>query len=559
MSGLLCGESNALDHAATEAVTEDRVIRIVTCYGNSRLRLTQYPEQPLKMAAYIECSINQCDPTGCPMPVMSYQGLSHHVNFDQLPEPGERFTLQELIGEGTYGEVFSARDARNNQRVAVKILENVADNIEEIEEEFLVLRDLSLHPNIPAFYGLFLRRGPSQEEDQLWFVMETDKRASGRVSNWVAKLAINGDTDISQEVCYELLPVTLKPAHTGSDLIGNVSVGSKHNSFPPSEHAYEGVGFVLFVWTDSDEEVWVLIPSGCALEALDDRTPWTGWTTCSFPLPPLLAKPPTSPLTASQHSPVTHYQPAQFPLQHVFFRTSLPSSSSGAGGNAAISTVDHYCEYRALCRVCTFITRFIDDDSVYHTFILYAGVIMSVLSMAAARASCNPHRVPLENFPSWKEIGQGRFHCHLCTGGSVTDLVQGLKRRQERLSEDQIAYILRETVEEVYLHLRGRRVENHFEKNTLNIPKQDLNLDLPSIGSLVYCESSALDHAATELSSEMYQDTFTMILGHQFWNTWPDYTRVRLIRYGTLLPPRDRAPIEEFRYGSHVWTPIEEF
>nr|CAD7429070.1 unnamed protein product [Timema monikensis] len=63
------------------------------------------------------------------------------------------------------------------------------------------------------------------------------------------------------------------------------------------------------------------------------------------PSSPLLAKPLTSPLTASQHSPVTHYQPAQFPLQHVFFRTSLPSSSSGAGGSATISTVDHYFVY----------------------------------------------------------------------------------------------------------------------------------------------------------------------------------------------------------------------
>jgi myosin-3 len=56
--------------------------------------------------------------------------------------------------------------------VAVKILENVADNIEEIEEEFLVLRDLSMHPNIPTFHGLYLRRGQTQEEDQLWFIME---------------------------------------------------------------------------------------------------------------------------------------------------------------------------------------------------------------------------------------------------------------------------------------------------------------------------------------------------------------------------------------------------
>lgn len=41
----------------------------------------------------------------------------------------------------------------------------------------------------------------------------------------------------------------------------------------------------------------------------------------------------------------------------------------------------------------------------------------------------------------------------LCTGGSVTDLVQGLKRRGSRLTDDQIAYILRETVEAlIYLH-----------------------------------------------------------------------------------------------------------
>jgi serine/threonine protein kinase len=57
-------------------------------------------------------------------------------------------------------------------RVAVKILDNVADNIEEIEEEYLVLRDLSMHPNIPSFHGLYLRPGQTQEEDQLWFIME---------------------------------------------------------------------------------------------------------------------------------------------------------------------------------------------------------------------------------------------------------------------------------------------------------------------------------------------------------------------------------------------------
>lgn len=104
---------------------------------------------------------------------MAYRGLSQHVNFDMIPDPGERFQLEELIGEGTYGEVYAAYEKATGTKVAVKILENVADNIEEIEEEYLVLRDLSLHPNIPFFHGLFLKRAkPDQEEDQLWFVME---------------------------------------------------------------------------------------------------------------------------------------------------------------------------------------------------------------------------------------------------------------------------------------------------------------------------------------------------------------------------------------------------
>lgn len=56
-------------------------------------------------------------------------------------------------------------------------MEQIADNIEEIEEEFLVLRDLCLHPNIPAFHGLYLKKHPSKrEEDQLWFVMEVSER-----------------------------------------------------------------------------------------------------------------------------------------------------------------------------------------------------------------------------------------------------------------------------------------------------------------------------------------------------------------------------------------------
>lgn len=48
-------------------------------------------------------------------------GLSQHIEFNKLPVPTERFELQVLIGEGTYGEVFAARDKISGKKVAVKV------------------------------------------------------------------------------------------------------------------------------------------------------------------------------------------------------------------------------------------------------------------------------------------------------------------------------------------------------------------------------------------------------------------------------------------------------
>ncbi|CAG0920064.1 unnamed protein product, partial [Notodromas monacha] len=103
---------------------------------------------------------------------MTYSGLSAHVDLDSRPDPTGKFTLQHVIGEGTYGEVYAALDNSNGKPVAIKIMENIPDNLEEIEEEYLILRDFCLHPNIPMFHGLYLKRGKVAEEDQLWFVME---------------------------------------------------------------------------------------------------------------------------------------------------------------------------------------------------------------------------------------------------------------------------------------------------------------------------------------------------------------------------------------------------
>nr|CAD7606119.1 unnamed protein product [Timema genevievae] len=45
--------------------------------------------------------------------------------------------------------------------------------------------------------------------------------------------------------------------------------------------------------------------------------------------------------------------------------------------------------------------------------------------------------------------------------------------------------------EEVYPHLRRRRVENYFRETPLSTPNRDSILDLPVISGLVYCESGA--------------------------------------------------------------------
>ncbi|XP_064105759.1 myosin-IIIb-like isoform X3 [Macrobrachium nipponense] len=133
---------------------------------------------------------------------MAYMGMSQHIDFDNLPDPNTRFELLEVIGEGTYGEVFAAKDHDTGQSVAIKIMENIGENLEEIEEEYLILKDLSLHPNLPAFHGIFLKKGPKMEEDQAWIVMELCPR--GSVTDLVQALIRRGQRLTEEQIGYIL-------------------------------------------------------------------------------------------------------------------------------------------------------------------------------------------------------------------------------------------------------------------------------------------------------------------------------------------------------------------
>lgn len=93
--------------------------------------------------------------------------MSRPQNNTWVREAPSRFTLTSMVII-----IVSINTSICITLALLQILENIAENIEEIEEEFLVFRDLSSHPNIPEFFGLFLKRGASPDDDQIWFVME---------------------------------------------------------------------------------------------------------------------------------------------------------------------------------------------------------------------------------------------------------------------------------------------------------------------------------------------------------------------------------------------------
>lgn len=105
------------------------------------------------------------------MMLKMYSSYGSVVNFDQLPDPSGSWELGPVIGEGTYGQVFQGFNMKTGEEVAIKVMESVHEMIEEIEEEYQVLRDLSEHPNMPRFFGMLLKRNHSYD-DQIWLIME---------------------------------------------------------------------------------------------------------------------------------------------------------------------------------------------------------------------------------------------------------------------------------------------------------------------------------------------------------------------------------------------------
>ncbi|CAN6928966.1 unnamed protein product, partial [Brassica oleracea] len=80
---------------------------------------------------------------------------------------GARFSQVELIGRGSFGDVYKAFDSELNKEVAIKVidLEESEDEIEDIQKEISVLSQCRC-PYITEYYGSYLH------QTKLWIIME---------------------------------------------------------------------------------------------------------------------------------------------------------------------------------------------------------------------------------------------------------------------------------------------------------------------------------------------------------------------------------------------------
>lgn len=91
---------------------------------------------------------------------------NYQIDLNSLSDPSGVFELIEVVGSGTYGDVYKARHVETSQVAAVKIIKlEPGDNFAVIQQEILMMKSC-VHPNIVAFYGSYLRR------DKLWICME---------------------------------------------------------------------------------------------------------------------------------------------------------------------------------------------------------------------------------------------------------------------------------------------------------------------------------------------------------------------------------------------------
>uniref|UniRef100_A0A8C9T4N6 non-specific serine/threonine protein kinase n=1 Tax=Scleropages formosus TaxID=113540 RepID=A0A8C9T4N6_SCLFO len=92
------------------------------------------------------------------------------IDLSSLRDPAGIFELVEVVGNGTYGQVYKL--TRPFPLPSLSIARVTQDEEEEIKLEINMLKKYSHHRNIATYYGAFIKKSPPGHDDQLWLVME---------------------------------------------------------------------------------------------------------------------------------------------------------------------------------------------------------------------------------------------------------------------------------------------------------------------------------------------------------------------------------------------------
>ncbi|XP_011910498.1 PREDICTED: misshapen-like kinase 1 isoform X7 [Cercocebus atys] len=138
------------------------------------------------------------------------------IDLSALRDPAGIFELVEVVGNGTYGQVYktvkskperleqNGRHVKTGQLAAIKVMDVTEDEEEEIKQEINMLKKYSHHRNIATYYGAFIKKSPPGNDDQLWLVMEFC--GAGSVTDLVKNTKGNAlKEDCIAYICREIL------------------------------------------------------------------------------------------------------------------------------------------------------------------------------------------------------------------------------------------------------------------------------------------------------------------------------------------------------------------
>ncbi|XP_069388190.1 mitogen-activated protein kinase kinase kinase kinase 4 isoform X7 [Paralichthys olivaceus] len=126
------------------------------------------------------------------------------IDLAALRDPAGIFELVEVVGNGTYGQVYKGRHVKTGQLAAIKVMDVTEEEEEEIKLEINMLKSYSHHRNIATYYGAFIKKEPAGQDHQLWLVMEYC--GAGSVTDLVKKTKGNClKEDWIAYICREVL------------------------------------------------------------------------------------------------------------------------------------------------------------------------------------------------------------------------------------------------------------------------------------------------------------------------------------------------------------------